>query len=141
MKCSKAETLHKSLRLPALRFEDQQLTSFSGLIVFQRLFTVLELRERLRLCFRHLPVSPIFGHARIVLVLIIDFLLGYRQLRELRFYADDQWSSVWSVSSACPMWPLSAGRWPAPMPAASARCTRCCARWCCNAWWPWACRP
>lgn len=89
MKCSKAETLHKSLRLPALRFEDQQLTSFSGLIVFQRLFTVLDLRERLRLCFRHLPVSPIFGHARIVLVLIIHFLLGYRQLRELRFYADD----------------------------------------------------
>ncbi len=89
MKCSKAETVDKSHRLPVLRFEDQQLTSFSGLIVFQRLFAVLDLRERLRLCFRHLHISPIFGHARIVLLLITHFLLGYRQLRELRFYADD----------------------------------------------------
>ncbi len=51
MKRSKAEILHRSHRLPALRFEDQQLTSFSGLIVFQRLFAVLGLRERLRLLF------------------------------------------------------------------------------------------
>ena len=45
--------------------------------------------ERLRRCFRHLTVSPIFGRARVMLLLIVHFLLGYRQLRELRFYADD----------------------------------------------------
>ena len=89
MKFSRAETIDKSHRLPALRFEEQQLTSFSGLIVFQQLFALLDLREQLRRCFRHLNLSPIFGHARIVLVLIIHFLLGYRQLRELRYYCDD----------------------------------------------------
>jgi len=89
MKCSKAETIHKTQQLPALRFEDQQLTSFSGLILFQQLFTLVGLRERLRLCFRHLGVKSIFGHGRIVLLLIVHFLLGYRQLRELRFYSDD----------------------------------------------------
>jgi Transposase DDE domain group 1 len=89
MKFSRTETVDKSHRLPALRFEEQQLTSFSGLIVFQQLFALLDLREQLRRCFRHLNLSPIFGHARIVLVLIIHFLLGYRQLRELRYYCDD----------------------------------------------------
>jgi Transposase DDE domain group 1 len=89
MKFSRASTFDKSHRLPALRFEEQQLTSFSGLIIFQQLFALLDLRGRLRLCFRHLKLSPIFGHARIVLVLIMHLLLGYRQLRELRFYADD----------------------------------------------------
>jgi len=89
MKFSKTETIHKSQQLPSLRFEDQQLTSFAGLILFQQLFTILNLREKLRLCFRHLAISPIFGHGRIILLLIVHFLLGYRSLRELRFYADD----------------------------------------------------
>ncbi len=89
MKCSKTEVIHKTRQLPELRFEDQQLTSFSGLILFQQLFTALDLREKLRLCFRHLTVAPIFGHGRIVLLLIVHFLLGYRSLREMRIYADD----------------------------------------------------
>ncbi len=89
MKCSKADTIHKSQHLPALRFEDQQLTSFAGLFLFQQLFAVVGLRERLRLCFRHLNVKSIFGHGRIVLLLVVHFLLGYRQLRELRFYSND----------------------------------------------------
>jgi hypothetical protein len=72
-----------------LRFEDQYLTSFSGLVIFQKLFDLLDLKDRLRRCFKHLTVSPIFGHASIVLLLIVHFLLGYRELRHLRYYADD----------------------------------------------------
>ena len=89
MKCSKSEIILKSQQLPELRFEDQHLTSFSGLILFQQLFILISLREKLRLCFRHLRVSPIFGHGRIVLLLVVHFVLGYRTLRELRYYADD----------------------------------------------------
>ncbi len=63
MKCSKADTIHKSQHLPALRFEDQQLTSFAGLILFQQLFAIVSLRERLRLCFRHLDVKSITSHS------------------------------------------------------------------------------
>jgi hypothetical protein len=46
--------------LPTLRFEDQQLTSFSGLVIFQKLFDILALKVRLRRCFKQLTASPIF---------------------------------------------------------------------------------
>lgn len=89
MKCSRAEIHRKTYRLPALSFEDQQLTSFSGLIIFQALFARLQLKRRLGGCFEHLRVSPIFGHGVMVLLLIVHLLLGYRELRDIRYYQDD----------------------------------------------------
>ena len=89
MKFSRSETHKKSYVLPELRFEDQKLTSFSGLILFQKLFESLGLKQRLRQCFRHLKVSPIFSHTNIVLLLVIHMLLGYRDLRHVRYYEDD----------------------------------------------------
>jgi len=89
MKYSKAETVQRTHHLPTLKFEDQQLTSFAGLLIFQKLFNVIDLRERLRLCFRHQTVGSIFGQGRIVLLLIVHFVLGFRHLREMRFHADD----------------------------------------------------
>ncbi len=89
MKCSRAEVHCKTHSLPQLRFEDSQLTSFSGLILIQELFLRLGLKERLRRCFSHLKVSPIFGYPTLVLCLVVHLLLGYRQLRDLRYYADD----------------------------------------------------
>ena len=89
MKYSKASVHCKTHSRPALRFEDSQLTSFSGLVVIQELFARLGLKERLRRCFSHLTVSPIFGHATLVLCLVLHLLLGYRQLRDIRYYADD----------------------------------------------------
>ena len=89
MKISKSEVHWKARALPEIRFEDQQLTSFAGLIVFQPLFERLQLRQRLRSCFEHLKVSPIFGHASIVMLLIVHLLIGYRRLQDLRYYHDD----------------------------------------------------
>jgi len=89
MKCSRAEVHCKTHRLPALRFEDSQLTSFSGLVLIQELFVRLGLKERLRRCFSHLTVSPIFGYPTLVLCLVVHLLLGYRELRDLRYYAGD----------------------------------------------------
>jgi hypothetical protein len=89
MKISKAAVHWKARALPEIRFEDQQLTSFAGLIVFQPLFARLDLKRRLQGCFQHLKVSPIFGHANIVMLLIVHLLLGYRRLQEVRYYADD----------------------------------------------------
>jgi hypothetical protein len=89
MKCSRAEIHRKTYRLPALSFEDQQLTSFSGLIIFQALFARLQLKRRLSGCFAHLRVAPIFGHGTMVLLLIVHLLLGYRELRDIRYYQDD----------------------------------------------------
>ena len=62
MKSSKVEIVSREHKIPEIRFEDQRLTSFAGLVVFQGLFKELEIKQKLRNCFSHLKVSPIFGH-------------------------------------------------------------------------------
>lgn len=89
MKYSRSQTHRKTHAIPSLRFEDQRLSSFSGLVVLQALFARLALRERLRACFRHLPGHSIFGQATILLQLVVHVLLGYRELRDSRYYRDD----------------------------------------------------
>ena len=89
MKCSKAAVHRKTHRIPEIRFEDQRLTSFAGLVVFQSLFSRIGLKQQLASCFRHLTVSPIYGHGVIVLLLIVHLLLGYRRLQDMRYYQDD----------------------------------------------------
>ena len=74
MKYSKAEVHCKTHGLPALRFEDSQLTSFSGLVLLQALFAHLGLKERLRRCFSHLTVTRIFAHATLVLCLVLHLV-------------------------------------------------------------------
>jgi hypothetical protein len=76
-------------KIPELRFEDQNLTSFAGLIIFQPLMMAVKLKMRLFSCFRHLEISRIFGPHVIMLLLIIHLLLGYRKLRDLEYYEDD----------------------------------------------------
>ena len=89
MKSSKAQITTKCHKVPTLRFEDQQLTSFSRLLIFQLLFKRIELKNRLKKCFAHLKVSPIFGRHLIVLLLIIHLLIGFRRLRDIDYYRDD----------------------------------------------------
>ena len=89
MKSSKSQIQAKFHKIPLLKFEDQQLTSFSGLLIFQVLFQRLNLKQRLKQCFSHLKVSPIFGRHLVVLLLIIHLLLGFRRLREVDYYRDD----------------------------------------------------
>lgn len=83
MKSSKAQIHAKFHKIPAIRFEDQKLTSFSGLLIFQVLFMRLNLIQRLKMCFNHIKASPIFGHHLIVLLLIILHLLKFHRLREV----------------------------------------------------------
>ena len=89
MKFSKQAILARFRKMPVIRFEDQQLTSFGGVIVFLALFQHLDLKARLKECFQHLKGSPIFGPHRIVLVLIVHLLLGFRRLRDVDYYRDD----------------------------------------------------
>ncbi len=49
----------------------------------------LGLKTRLGRCFGHLKASRIFGHASIVMLLIVHLLIGYRRLSDLRYYQDD----------------------------------------------------
>ena len=89
VKLSKSAVHRKTHSLPTLRFEDQKLTSYAGLILFQSLFAKLGLKEQLTRCFRHLTVSPIFGHGLMVLLLVVHLLLGHRRLQDLRYYQGD----------------------------------------------------
>lgn len=89
MKLSRKDVLRKAHCIPELRFEDQRLTSFAGLIIFQKLFLSLRLRERFAVCFRHLKIKPAYDFARLMMVLVVHILLGFRSLRDLRFYCDD----------------------------------------------------
>ncbi len=89
MKSSKAQIHAKFHKIPTIHFEDQKLTSFSGLLIFQALFRRINLKKRLKACFRHIKISPIFGHHTIVLLLIVHLLIGFRRLREVDYYRDD----------------------------------------------------
>jgi len=89
VKSSKAQITAKFHKIPVIRFEDQQLTSFSGLLIFQQLFKLTNLKQRLKKCFAHLKVSPIFGRHLVVMLLIVHLLLGFRRLREVDYYRDD----------------------------------------------------
>jgi hypothetical protein len=54
-----------------------------------QLFKNLRLLQRLDACFEHLRRSSIFTHGRIMLLLIVHVLAGYRRLRDIRFYKHD----------------------------------------------------
>jgi hypothetical protein len=90
MKLSRLDVHGKAIDSLLLKFEAQHLTSFSGLIIFQRFFSMLQLKTRLWRCFRHLKVSALYGHHVIMMVLVVHLLLGYRELRDVRYYRDDE---------------------------------------------------
>jgi len=89
VKSSKAQITAKFHKIPTIRFEDQKLTSFSGLMIFQLLFKRINLKQRLKQCFAHLKISPIFGRHLIVMLIIVHLLIGFRRLREVDYYRDD----------------------------------------------------
>ena len=88
MRFRKEDILARFHKLPHLRFEDQQLTSFAGAIVLQLLFRRLDLKTRLKSCFPA-KSSAIFGPHLLVLLLIVHLLLGFRRLRDMDYYRDD----------------------------------------------------
>lgn len=89
MKSRKSEVHSKVYAIPQLQFEAQNLTAYSGLVIFQALFRNLDLKSRLGKCFSHMKLSPIFGHHVTVMFLIVHLILGFRRLRERDYYHED----------------------------------------------------
>lgn len=89
MKYSKKETHRKSFSLPEINFEQQKLTSFSGLIILQQLFHLLKLKSRLKKCFKHIRIHPIYGFSNTIIMLIVHLTLGYRKINDLKYYEHD----------------------------------------------------
>ena len=89
MKVSRREVRCKAHVIPVIEFQDQTLTSFSGLIVFQQFFAQIDLKGRLAACFRHLRRGKVFGLQTVFLQLIVHLLMGFREWRHCEHYRDD----------------------------------------------------
>ena len=94
--------------IPQLRFEDQRLTSFAGLVLLQKLFQRIQLKARVQTCFRHLAAGKIFSPGTIFMQLVLHVLLGYRELRDVDHYRDDPLVQRVLGLKPCPMWLPSA---------------------------------
>ena len=88
MKSSKSQIQSKVHRILPVRFEEQELTSYAGLMLFQALFQRIGLKDKLRTRLAG-GVSPAYGKPVIVLLLIVHLLLGGRRLREIDYLRDD----------------------------------------------------
>lgn len=71
-------------------FEDQSLTSYSGLVIFESLFKRLDLKNKFISCFKHINSAPKYKHGIIILLLTLNSILGYRRLRDICYYQDDE---------------------------------------------------
>jgi hypothetical protein len=89
MKHSRSKTQSKVHAQPELNFENQVLTSFAGLVVFQKFFASIGLKKKLKHCFASLNRGKIFNRKTVFTQLIIHLLLGYRELKDTRFYQND----------------------------------------------------
>lgn len=89
MKHSKISLRKKHSKLPFLQFENQQLTSFSGLVLFQKLFLALGLKSRLADCFSHIKIHPVYGFNNFLLFLTVHVLLGFRKINDIKYYSHD----------------------------------------------------
>jgi len=89
MKFSRSEVHSTAHALPQLRFEDQTLTSFAGLVIFQKFFTSIDLKQPHRRCVECLQRGQGFPRATVFLQLIVHLLLGFRELQDSRYYRDD----------------------------------------------------
>ena len=61
MKHSRADVTCKAHAMPKLKFENQSLTSFAGLVLFQQFFVAINLKKRLGSCFRHLAGGKVYA--------------------------------------------------------------------------------
>lgn len=89
MKLRRSNVRRQARAIPVIKFQKQSLTSYAGLVLFQQFFACIDLKSRLRSCFRHQAAGKVFGRATIFLQLIVHVLLGFRELRDSQAYRDD----------------------------------------------------
>jgi len=88
VRLSKTQTTARVHAVPEIRFEQQQLTSFAGLVLFQMLFRALDLKAKLASCFRILRGAAYGTHVLFV-QLLVQIIIGFRSLRDRDHYAHD----------------------------------------------------
>lgn len=88
MRLTRKQVQARARTLPVLRFEDQRLTSYSGMVLFQALFRRLDLKGRL---LRRMgrAKSAAYGLHLLFMQVLVHVLAGFRRIRERDYYADD----------------------------------------------------
>jgi hypothetical protein len=81
--------IRKAHAIPELKFESQALTSYAGLVVIQQFLAILRLGARLRQCFAHTRAGKVYSRGKLFLQLVLHLFLGYRELRDSRYYRED----------------------------------------------------
>ena len=91
MKVAKNQIVSRKRSLPTVKFANQDLTSFGGVIIFQALFHRIGLASSLKnICGQLNPkVTRQYSHGTILFFLILHQILGFRKLRDADFYKDD----------------------------------------------------
>lgn len=91
MNYKQSDVYRKYRQINQIQFEteNQTYSSFAGLVVFQKLFAHLNLKAKLKACFGTNLFQGVIQHHSVMMMLIVHILLGYRELRDQRFYADD----------------------------------------------------
>lgn len=90
MNISIKSIFRKSKKILRPEFEDQRLTSYAGLILFESLFKCIDLKNKFSSAFKHLTISPAYKHGTIILLLVVHLILGYRRVRDVSYYQDDE---------------------------------------------------
>jgi len=89
MRVSRKDVTSATHAVPEIRFEEQELTSFGGLVMLQALLRTIDLRARLRATVQHMQSSSGYCASRILLLTIVHLFLGWRRLRDLDYYRTD----------------------------------------------------
>lgn len=90
MKFKKSDIRRRFKPLARTEFDSgADLTSYGGLIVVDALFGAVGLRERLRRCFPERPNGGIYSVWRVVLLLVVHVMLGFRRFAHSAFYRED----------------------------------------------------
>ena len=87
VKLRKSLSRTRKSSIPAVKFEKQDLSSYSGLVVVQKLFQDLNFKEG----FRRLSgtFSGHYSYCQLFRLLIVNALLGMRKLRDIDLYRED----------------------------------------------------
>ena len=80
MKIAKSDIKARKWRLPQIKFAKEQRTSYGGLVVFKPLLVRLQSAQKLERCCRHLQAGCHYRFGRIVQLLVMHILLGFRPL-------------------------------------------------------------
>jgi len=89
MKLSRSQVRCKAGNFQRVEFEEQQLSSFGGLVLLRTFFSSLGLISTLRSLFRQKEKGSAYPLHKLVLLLIVHLLLGFRRFRDAQTYRHD----------------------------------------------------